>query len=64
MQLTEDLYSLEEPWRTRFLVLIANHATDQQWDGQVPDRSEVVAWLEEDAALQRRIALMLETWRK
>jgi hypothetical protein len=62
LSLVDDLYALDEPWRTRFLILIAKLATGQQWDDQPPSRSTTEAWLKEHAWLQRQITYMLETW--
>lgn len=62
MQLVEVLYGLEEPWRTRFLMLIAKLATGQQWKDHIPNRNATEAWLAEDARLQHQVAQMLEAW--
>lgn len=62
VQLVEELYALEEPWRTRFLVFIAKLATGRQWDDQTPSRSTTEAWLAEHAWLQKQVARMLDTW--
>jgi hypothetical protein len=64
VQLVEDLYALEEPWRTRFLVLIANLATGQQWNDHMPSRSTTETWLAERAWLQRQVSQMLDAWIK
>jgi hypothetical protein len=63
-KLVEDLYALEEPWRTRFLVLIAKLATGWRWNDHTPSRSRTEAWLAEHAWLQRQVAQMLDTWVK
>ena len=62
MQLVEDLYALEEPWRTRFLELIAKLATGQQWGNQTPSRNMTEAWLLENKQLRNQIAQMLKAW--
>jgi hypothetical protein len=62
VRLIDDLYALEEPWRTRFLILIAKLATGQPWNNHMPSRSTTEAWLAERAWLQRQIAQMLDTW--
>jgi len=62
MQLVNDLYALEEPWRTRFLELIAKLATGQQWDHQTPSRNMTETWLLENRQLRNQIAQMLKTW--
>ncbi len=64
VQLVDDLYALEEPWRTRFLLLIAKLATGQQWNDHMPSRSTTEAWLAERAWLQRQVAQMLDAWVK
>jgi hypothetical protein len=61
-QLAEELDALEEPWRTRFLVLIAELATGRQWRDQTPSRSTTQTWLMEHVWLQRQISQMLEAW--
>jgi hypothetical protein len=62
MQLVENLYALDEPWRTRFLELIAQLATGRQWDNQTPSRNMTEAWLQGNKQLRNQIAQMLETW--
>jgi hypothetical protein len=62
VQLVEELYALEEPWRTRFLVFIAKLATGQQWDDPMPNRSTTETWLAERVWLQKQIAQMLDLW--
>jgi hypothetical protein len=61
-QLIEEIYALEEPWRTRFLVLIAELATGRQWRDRPPSRSTMEAWLTEHAWLQNQVSQMLEAW--
>ena len=60
--LTEDLFSLDEPWRDRFLRLVAARATMWTEDGQQPTPEEVTAWFEADPSLRRRISLLLYLW--
>jgi hypothetical protein len=62
IQLVDELYALEEPWRTRFLELIAKLATGQQWDNQTPNRDTTQAWLLENKKLRNQISQMLKTW--
>lgn len=62
--LTSDLFSLEEPWQSRFLELIANLATNWTWDGRRPTREELTAWLNTDADLYREVKLLLEAWQR
>ena len=61
-KLVEDLYALEEPWRSRFLELIAQLATGRQWDSQTPSRSMTETWLLENKQLRNQVAQMLKTW--
>ena len=56
------LFSLEEPWRSRFLDLVANLATNSTWDGRPPTREEVTAWLSADLDLYREVKLLLDAW--
>ncbi len=60
----ETIFSLEEPWQSRFLTLVANHATDGAWDGRLPAREEIAAWLEADRNLCREAKLWLNAWRR
>lgn len=62
--LAEALFSLEEPWRDRFLVLVANLATDWAWDGRPPGWEEVTDWLSADLDLYRRVKMLLDTWQR
>ena len=59
--LTDALFSLEEPWRGRFLNLVANQATGRAWDERVPTRKEVATWLG-DGDLYQEIKLLLHVW--
>jgi hypothetical protein len=61
-ELIRILFSLEEPWQSRFLDLVANLATNSTWDGQPPTREEVMAWLSADLDLYREVRLLLEAW--
>jgi hypothetical protein len=60
--LVDDLFSMDEPWRGRFLTLVAGWATDGLWSDQQPRRTEVEAWLDADASLYRRVSLLLKMW--
>jgi hypothetical protein len=61
-ELAEILFALDEPWRGRFLELVANKATGWRWEGLSPTRAEVETWLS-DSALCRSIGQLLNTWR-
>lgn len=62
--LTDALFSLEEPWRGRFLDLVANLATSWTWDSQLPTRKEVASWLIADLELYREVKLLLDAWER
>ena len=58
----EALFTLEEPWRERFLCFTAWIATGKQWGDSMPDRDEVAVWLRNDWALQGFVSRMLRAW--
>ena len=60
-KLAETLFSLDEPWRSRFLHLIAEQATGWTWNGQLPTQAEVATWLG-DWELYKRVKLQLNVW--
>ena len=60
--LTEALFSLDEPWRARFLDLVAKQATRWKWDGRQPEREEVTAWLGASPGLYQEVTLLLNAW--
>lgn len=62
--LVEALYSLREPWRGRFLALVANWATGGAWNGRQPRREEVAAWLRADLTLYREVRSLLYAWQR
>jgi hypothetical protein len=59
--LAEALFSLAEPWRSRFLAFLAERATRWAWDGGTPSRQQVAVWLG-DSSLYEVMALMLCRW--
>jgi hypothetical protein len=59
--LAECLFSLQDPWRDRFLVFAAQQALGQAWDGRLPTERELTSWLDRDN-LRRTILLMLRRW--
>jgi hypothetical protein len=59
--LADALFSLAEPWRSRFLAFLAERATRWDWDGRPPTRQEVAMWLG-DSALYEVMVLMLHRW--
>jgi hypothetical protein len=60
--LIEDLFSLDEPWRGRFLNLVATRATMRAEYKQQPTPEEVSAWFRADPYLRRRVSLLLYAW--
>ena len=61
--LAQALYALEEPWRSRFLCLVASLATGAPWNGRLPTQEEVTAWLG-NWHLHREVTLMVHAWRR
>jgi hypothetical protein len=60
--LTEALFSLDEPWRGRFLSFVATHTTKWTECRQQPTPEEVTAWFAADPSLRRKISLLLYLW--
>ena len=59
--LAESLFRLPDPWRDRFLILVADRAVGRVYDGKPPTQEEVTAWLA-DLNLYREVMLMLSSW--
>jgi hypothetical protein len=59
--LAESLFRLPDPWRDRFLTLVAFRAVGRVNDGRPPSQEEVAAWLA-DLKLYREVTLMLSSW--
>lgn len=59
--LAENLFSLTDPWRDRFLIFVAQEALGQTWNGQIPTKKEVAAWLYKDN-LRRKVASLVSNW--
>ncbi len=57
---TDGILSLAEPWRTRFVVLVARYAGVDRV-AESPSREDIIAWLE-DEDVYDKIRLMLRTW--
>ncbi len=55
----EMVFALAEPWRSRFLDLIAQYACEEP--APSPSEDDVLAWLC-DEELNERIRLMLHSW--
>ncbi len=60
--LTEALFSLDEPWRGRFLRLVATRVKVRVEERQQPTPEEVSAWFEADPYLRRRVSMLLYIW--
>jgi hypothetical protein len=60
--LTEDLFSLDEPWRERFLRLVVNRVTTQADKRYLPTPEDVTTWFRADPALRRKVSLLLYLW--
>ncbi len=54
------VFGLAEPWRSRFLELIAQYACEESTPA-TPSEEEVLAWLC-DEELNERVRLMLRSW--
>jgi hypothetical protein len=61
--LADALYALEEPWRGRFLSLVAEMATSGGWNEKRPRRDDIVSWLSTNHALFRQTERLLDAWR-
>jgi len=62
--LVEALFSLQEPWRDRFLGFVVNQATNKSWSRQSPTQEEINTWLHRNPALYQDIRYMLHVWQK
>jgi hypothetical protein len=60
--LTDALFSLDEPWRGRFVDWVARTVTQDGHAGLQPTREQVFAWFLADAGLSRDTKLMLIAW--
>ena len=58
---TDNLFSLTNPWRDRFLAFVAERALGGNWDGQTPTKTEVASWLGKGSLCQA-VTLLLNTW--
>ena len=63
--LTDVLFSLEEPWRGRFLDLVSIQATGESWtwSGEPPSQEKVTCWLG-DRNLYENVTRILHTWQR
>lgn len=60
--LARNIDSMDEPWRGRFLTLVANYATKWAWDGNQPTQEEVTAWLRSNPALYQWVRSLISVW--
>jgi hypothetical protein len=60
-QLTENLFSLTDPWRGRFLTFVAQRALGPTWNGQLPTKEQVTTWLGQDSLCQT-VTMLFTTW--
>jgi len=61
---TAALFDLDEPWRERFLGLVANLATCWAWEEKQPTREEIEAWLGARPILRKQVWSLLLRWRR
>lgn len=65
--LAKNLFLLREPWRDRFLSLIAQWARPNKRSELQPQHwkeEEVVMWLRNDLSLHRSVAILLNEWQQ
>lgn len=62
--LAEMMFSLDEPWRSRFLELVTNMAVNRPKRQQQPTKREVANWLNTNPSLYQDIRYMLNAWRR
>lgn len=61
VSLAGQVFSLEEPWRSRFLDLIVDRVTLAGPAVAPPDRATVASWLE-DRRLYMHVSQLMRTW--
>ncbi|MBN1249009.1 MAG: hypothetical protein JXC32_15220 [Anaerolineae bacterium] len=59
--LADCIYALDDPWRSRFVDLIARRVNGGADDGHATGRTQLAIWLA-DQSLARMIRLMLGAW--
>ncbi len=62
--LAQLLFSLEEPWQSRFLNVVLDMASDKTKTKQLPTQNEIAAWLDANPSLYQDVRYMLDSWRK
>lgn len=60
--MTHELFSLQEPWRERFLVVVAGMAQGNGPAATIPSRDQVQQWLTQDADLCHDVACLVRSW--
>lgn len=60
-ELVDLVYSLREPWLSRFVELIEERAGASRIEGHAPSRMQVAVWLS-DACLGDFVGQMLHAW--
>lgn len=57
----DELFELDEPWRSRFLQFIGGFIAD--WDRrEIPSRKRVAQWFQSDSDLCLMISSLLDAW--
>ena len=59
-EIVEAICAQPDPWRNRFLQLA--QAASGNGNGRVPERNEVLAWLEQSSFLRQQVAALLLGW--
>jgi hypothetical protein len=62
--LAEMMFSLDEPWRGRFVELVADMAANRSKRQQQPTKREIANWLNTNPSLYQDIRYMLGSWRR
>jgi hypothetical protein len=60
-QLADRIYALHQPWRARFVVLIAERVGATVWSERLPSRTQLAVWLSSEQ-LARLVDRMLRIW--
>lgn len=60
--ITQTLFSLQEPWRGRFLTVVARMAQGHETAEVAPNREQVVEWLARDPSLCQDVSCLVRSW--
>lgn len=60
--ITKVLFSLQEPWRERFLSVVARMAQGHNTVEAIPQREQVVQWLAQDSCLCQYVSCLVRSW--